>query len=148
MRALFCPSSGMSFRILVMGLSGSGKTTLATKIANILNAEHINADILRKNYNDWDFSCSGRLRQAERINSLSMKSSKEYVVMDFICPLNKGRKLIDADFTIWMDTVKNSKYIDTDDLFETPKNVLTLDILEYNVGEIINKIEDSNQIIE
>ena len=45
-----------------MGLPGSGKTTLANELAPILNAKRLNADEVRKNANDWDFSEEGRKR--------------------------------------------------------------------------------------
>ena len=43
-----------------MGLPGSGKTTLANEIAPLLNAKRLNADEVRKEANDWDFSKEGR----------------------------------------------------------------------------------------
>ena len=39
-----------------MGLPGSGKTTLANELAPLLNAKRLNADEVRKEANDWDFS--------------------------------------------------------------------------------------------
>ena len=48
-----------------MGLPGAGKTTLAEKLSKKLSAEWINADKVRKEFNDWDFSKDGRLRQAK-----------------------------------------------------------------------------------
>ena len=47
-----------------MGLPGSGKTTLASRLKSLLNAEWINADKVRSEANDWDFSAAGRVRQA------------------------------------------------------------------------------------
>ena len=113
-------SLAMSFKILVMGLSGAGKTTLAAKLCKELDASHINADIVREKYNDWDFSGEGRMRQAFRIRDLASSSVAEYVVMDFICPLNECRKVLRADVVIWMDTTCSSKYKDTDGIFEPP----------------------------
>jgi len=69
-------------KILITGLSGSGKTTLAKALAKELNAKHLNADEIRHEYNDWDFSEAGRLRQAHRIKNLSDKH--DLVVCDFI----------------------------------------------------------------
>ena len=43
-----------SKKILIMGLPGSGKTTLAKKVVKILNADWLNADVIRGKYNDWD----------------------------------------------------------------------------------------------
>ena len=50
-----------------MGLPGSGKTTLADEIGPKLNAKRLNADEVRKEANDWDFSEEGRKRQAKRM---------------------------------------------------------------------------------
>jgi|FLOH01.1.fsa_nt_gi adenylylsulfate kinase len=132
----------MSFKILVMGLSGSGKTTLAKQLVNKLKAKHLNADAIRDEYNDWDFSTEGRIRQAERLSKLASESDSDYVVIDFICPLEQGRKIINADYTIWMDTVDSSKYKDTDNIFEKPdaEDVHSLESLTYNVNNIMLQI--------
>ena len=126
-------------RIVIIGLSGSGKTSLAKELAIKLKAKHLNADELRKEYNDWDFSESGRLRQAHRIKNLSDKH--DLVVCDFIAPKEIHRHIVDADILIWMDTVKKSKYKDTDKLFEIPKNY-SLRILEKNSNYWANIIYD------
>ena len=107
-----------------MGLPGSGKTTLAKKLKELLKADWINADAVRKEYNDWDFSEEGRIRQAKRMSELADKLKKEgnFVIADFVCPLPKSRDLFNPDFIIWMDTIKKSKFDDTNKLFERPKN--------------------------
>ena len=56
-----------------MGLPGSGKTTLANELAPSLNAKRLNADAVRKEANDWDFSVEGRKRQAKRMADLAKK---------------------------------------------------------------------------
>ena len=58
--------------ILIMGLPGSGKTTLANELAPMLNAKRLNADEVRKEANDWDFSEEGRKRQAKRMVDLQL----------------------------------------------------------------------------
>lgn len=132
-----------SKRILVMGLPGSGKTTFATELANKLGATHLNADAIRKEYDDWDFSEDGRIRQAERMYLLSRKSCTEYVVMDFVCPLPECRDKIDSYYTIWMDTIKEGRFDDTNQMFVKPNDAdLTLskystdDDLEFVVKEL------------
>ena len=50
--------------VLIIGLPGSGKTTLARELKKKLKAEWLNADKVRKKYNNWDFSKNGVLRQA------------------------------------------------------------------------------------
>ena len=63
----------MQKKILIMGLPGSGKTTLAKKLVAMLNAVWLNADEVRKEHNDWDFSPEGRTRQAERMKRLAQE---------------------------------------------------------------------------
>ena len=109
--------------ILIMGLPGSGKTTLASKLTRLINAKWINADKVREEANDWDFSPQGRIRQSERMLKLALDLKKNNnVVVDFVCPTNKTREIFNPDFIIWMDTIKKSKYDDTNKLFENPKN--------------------------
>ena len=50
--------------ILIMGLPGAGKTTLANALAKKIEAKRLNADEVRKEANDWDFSEEGRKRHA------------------------------------------------------------------------------------
>jgi adenylylsulfate kinase len=109
--------------ILVMGLPGAGKTTLADKIAPKLNAKRLNADEVRKTANDWDFSEEGRKRQAKRMAdfALELKNQGNYVVADFICPTPEARNLFPADFVIWVDTIKEGRFDDTNQMFVKPE---------------------------
>jgi len=94
--------------ILIMGLPGSGKTTLANEIAPLLNAKRLNADEVRKEANDWDFSLKGRTRQAERMANFAkkLKEGGDYVIADFVCPTPAARSLFPADYIIWVNTIK------------------------------------------
>ena len=105
-----------------MGLPGSGKTTLANELGPMLNAKRLNADEVRKEANDWDFSEEGRKRQAKRMADLALKLKKDgsYVVADFICPTPEARKLFPADFTVWVDTIKKGRFDDTNKMFVKP----------------------------
>ena len=106
-----------------MGLPGAGKTTLAEELAPKLKAKRLNADEVRKEANDWDFSEEGRKRQAKRMAdfALKLKNQGNYVVADFICPTPEARKLFPADFVIWVDTIKEGRFDDTNQMFIKPE---------------------------
>jgi len=108
--------------ILIMGLPGSGKTTLANELAPLLNAKRLNADEVRKEANDWDFSEEGRIRQSKRMADFATKLKKNgnYVVADFICPTPEARELFPSDYVIWVDTIKEGRFDDTNKMFVKP----------------------------
>ena len=109
--------------ILVMGLPGAGKTTLADELAPKLNAKRLNADEVSKAANDWDFSEEGRKRQAKIMAdfALELKNQGNYVVAEFICPTPQARNLFPADFVIWVDTIKEGRFDDTNQMFVKPE---------------------------
>ena len=106
-----------------MGLPGSGKTTLASNLVPLLNAKWLNADEVRKEADDWDFSPEGRTRQAKRMWSKAMEYKDQgfNVVADFVCPTPAARELFPADYIIWMDTIKEGRFDDTNKMFVKPE---------------------------
>ena len=114
-------------KILIMGLPGSGKTTLAEKLSvDLFDRTHLsvywfNADEVREQFDDWDFSLEGRLRQAHRMKELADTYKDEIVICDFVAPLKEMRDIFDADYVIWMNTSTESQYEDTNKLFEMPE---------------------------
>ena len=129
--------------ILVFGLPGSGKTTMATKISAGLGAAHINADEVRKKFDDWDFSEDGRIRQAHRMKKLANAEETNFVVVDFVCPKKELRSLINADVVVFMDTITKSRYEDTNHMFEAPQKN---EKVTYRIKEKNTDIEGQNVI--
>ena len=109
--------------ILIMGLPGAGKTTLADMLAPMINAKRLNADEVRKAADDWDFSEEGRKRQAQRMAdfALKLKNDGNNVIADFIAPTPAARELFPADYIVWVDTIKEGRFDDTNKMFIKPE---------------------------
>ena len=112
-----------SKRILICGLPGAGKTFLAERLlVQLGNASWFNADAIRKEFDDWDFSDDGRKRQMKRMKNLTSTAVADgkYAIADFVCPTNSLRKEFDADYIIWMNTITEGRFEDTNKVFENP----------------------------
>lgn len=131
-----------------MGLPGSGKTYLANALKKYLEdsisnvnaetlskshhtVEWLNADDVRKKYNDWDFSHEGRIRQSIRMRELADSFFNDFVIADFVAPLVEMRNNFKADWTIWMDTIEAGRFEDTNRMF-VPPEVYDFRITEQN----------------
>jgi len=127
-------------KILICGLPGSGKSTLAEPFAELIGGVWLNADKVRESYNDWDFSLEGRIRQAQRMRYLAdgvVKAGK-IAVADFICPTKKARDEFGADYIVWMDTIKEGRFEDTNKMFEP----LSKEEYNYHVSEWFHDTHD------
>ena len=49
------------------------------------------------------------------------KKEGHHVVADFICPLPETRKLFNADYIVWVDTIKKGRFDDTNEMFVKPE---------------------------
>jgi len=109
-------------KILIFGLPGSGKTTLAKPFADLIGGIHLNADDVRGYYQDWDFTPEGRMRQAQRMRYLAdgVVRAGKVAIADFVAPTDQARMEFNADFTVWMDTINEGRFEDTNAMFVKP----------------------------
>jgi len=145
----------MTKRILIMGLPGSGKTYFAERLKQYLEShssvynmpfekmaqyelpptswkakvDWFNADDVRRQFNDWDFSKEGRIRQSIRMFEFAFKCSGDFVICDFVAPLQEMRNNFKADWTIWMDTIDQGRFDDTNKAFVPP------DVYDFRINE-------------
>jgi adenylylsulfate kinase len=130
-------------KILVMGLPGSGKTYLTERMQPLLKSAWYNADKVREMANDWDFSDEGRKRQAMRMRSFAdfEKKHNRFVICDFVCPTKKTRELFEPDIVIWMNTIKQGRFEDTNKIFQNPKNI-NFQVTEWNDHNHIDIVKE------
>lgn len=135
-------------KILVMGLPGAGKTYFAEKLKNYIEQQYwsyvdktkstnkdiklvkwFNADEVRKLYDDWDFSLQGRIRQSKRMCELAESSDEEFVICDFVAPLQEMRNNFNPDWIVWIDTIEKGRFEDTNKMFFPP------DVYDFRITE-------------
>ena len=100
----------------------AGKSTLAEKLVEVLgNADWHNADKIRETFNDWDFSRRQRttIETNERLCRKSVAKGN-YGIADFVCPTNELREKNVPEYVIWMNTIEEGRFEDTNKMFEKP----------------------------
>ena len=51
---------------------------------------------------------------------LGYASNNRWAILDFVCPREEYRQIVDADVVVFMDTIKSSDFPDTNAIFERP----------------------------
>jgi adenylate kinase family enzyme len=113
--------------VLFMGLPGAGKTSIAGAVSDRVNGLHINADEVRNGLNkDLGFTPEDRVEQARRMGELARLMERKQdrpVIVDFVCPTEETRKAFgEADIVVWVDTLKEGRFEDTNKLWEDPEH--------------------------
>lgn len=76
-------------------------------------------------------SAIGKLNEADGFNT----------IVDFVCPFNVYREMPQWDMTIWMNTIEESPYEDTNKAFEQPLKKPTYTITDWDqVDDIIEEV--------
>ena len=132
--------------ILIYGLPTSGKTTFAEKLVDkvgIKNLRHVNADKVREAFGDWQFTKEARQRQALRMAGIGRLNEADGfdTIVDFVCPFNVYREMPQWDMTIYVKTIEESPYEDTNKVFEEPLKEPTYTITDWDqVDDILEEV--------
>lgn len=128
-------------KILIMGLPGAGKTWLAERLQKELKCAWFNADRVREMANDWEFGDEARIRQARRMRNIANfeKGQGRTVICDFVCPTELTRYIFEADIIVWVDTIEEGRFEDTNKMFEKPTDV------DFHITKHLSEDEDEVQ---
>lgn len=121
-------------------------------MAKRLNATIFNGDVIRSNISrDLTFSLQDRIEQAKRIASLcdQVAESGHISIADFVCPTEETRKVFNAQFIVFVDRIKSSRFDDTNKIFTSPREfnirVTSEGTPEYWVEKIIKSLQKRAQ---
>lgn len=132
--------------IHIMGLPGSGKTALAMELAERINAIHLNADEVRADLNkDLGFTLEDRVEQSRRMGALARLLDKQghIVIVDFVCPTHHAREAFGVfDIRIWVDRLKESRFEDTNKMWEDPTDA------SVTISDGLSVIQEADLIIQ
>ena len=134
-------------KVLVMGLPGSGKTYLSERLQKHLDCAWYNADKVREMANDWGFDDFSRFKQAMRMRTIADFESAHHriVICDFVCPTVETRETFEADYTIFMDTIEEGRFEDTNKIFVAPTKInkkITEHLSDEEIESLANEIAE------
>ncbi len=118
----------LAHKILVYGLNGSGKTTFSNRLAELLDAVHLNGDAMRAGpQRHLDFSLEARIDQAATAGQWAdlICASGANCIVDIIAPTRLCREVFDTTgraLRIFVDTVLEGPYDDTNAMWELPQD--------------------------
>jgi len=135
--------------IVLFGQPNSGKTTLANVLEKELYIDNIDGDLLRKIFNDQDFSREGRLNNLKRASDAAviLEALDISVVLSLVYPYKEARDYLTSigKEVIWIyltyNEVRGRENYHVQD-FDVPTNVLTLDTSKLSITECIKIIKN------
>ena len=124
-----------------MGLPGAGKTYLAERLKAQLEqhgstVSWLNADEVRRHFNDWDFSKEGRIRQSLRMRDLSEEANTATALWTLWRPCQKCATISRLTGLYGWTPL-------TEDVLKIPIKCLCR--LKYMISVLLNKTEKSGQ---
>jgi len=132
-------------KVLVTSDSGGGKTTFCKELVKVLPCSYFNADDVRCQSKNWDFSAEGRILAAQNMLKTVNQSWMSIKLIDMILPTPELRKIIAPDVIVYLKPFGSSKYPDTSKIYLPPtKNeceklfVVEVDEREKAVGDLIS----------
>ena len=70
------------------------------------------------------------------------------VLMDFVAPRQQFRDMAKADYTIWMNTIEEGRYEDTNKIFRMPTKV-DIEVKEWiDLDQLRSSLEDFSRGIK
>lgn len=121
-------------KILICGRSGSGKSFFANYLKEFINFTHYNGDTVRELTHNYDFTITGRIKQAETMKHLADNCGDKIVVCDFICPIKELRKIFVPDIIVYCTHKGSGKYKDTDSLFQEVEQSEATKVFQFERG--------------
>jgi adenylylsulfate kinase len=127
-----------AFTILVRGLPGSGKTSFCNDLLDNGHfteddITHYNADNIRSASLDFNFDAEARIRQAKRMSAFANTCSTQFALLDFVCPTKETIDIVNPDVIIYCDTIDESRYSDTNLVFQEEYEVADVIVGEFRI---------------
>jgi hypothetical protein len=132
-------------KILIMGIPDSDRIALAQALKHKLIELGRTADWYDSDHSsDQNFGAWSQDEQALYMRKLANASESDFVICDFVAATHKIRDNFAADYTVWVDTIQENEYADTNQIFEKPKTFNTriaVCNLDFWVDFIVNQLQ-------
>lgn len=127
-------------KILIFGVPESGKTTLAEPLSEKINGVYINEHQIRNEYINYNYTLEGIRKNTEMLRCLAdgVVRAGKVAVIDCVAALPEIRMFIDADYAVWMDTIKTNMKSDDSNTIDIKFSKPDITEYNYHVSEWFN----------